>query len=130
MEKYIEIIQRLAQEKGVTINKVLSSCDINLSGFDTWKKGVAKPSLISLVKLADYFDVTIDYLIGRNDYNNYLTMHELDLIDTYRTLTDENKAVCHAHTEFLFEQQIKPVDYAKLEQELKERHKKKGGGRK
>lgn len=32
------------------------------------EQGVTEPDLQSLVKLADYFDVSIDFLCGRKDY--------------------------------------------------------------
>ena len=33
-----------------------------------YENGSAEPSLENLVKLADYFDVSIDYLLGRTEY--------------------------------------------------------------
>lgn len=33
-----------------------------------YENGSAEPSLENLVKLADYFDVSVDYLLGRVEY--------------------------------------------------------------
>ena len=33
-----------------------------------YENGTSEPSLENLVKLADFFDVSIDYLLGRTDY--------------------------------------------------------------
>lgn len=33
-----------------------------------YENGSSEPSLENLVKLADYFDVSIDFLLGRTDY--------------------------------------------------------------
>ncbi|MBE5752373.1 MAG: helix-turn-helix transcriptional regulator [Clostridia bacterium] len=33
-----------------------------------YENGSAEPSLENLVKIADYFDVSVDYLLGRADY--------------------------------------------------------------
>ena len=33
-----------------------------------YENGSAEPSFENLVKLADYFDVSVDYLLGRSDY--------------------------------------------------------------
>ena len=33
-----------------------------------YKNGSAEPSLENLVKLADYFDVSVDYLLGRTTF--------------------------------------------------------------
>ena len=33
-----------------------------------YENGSAEPSLENLVKIADYFDVSVDYLLGRTEY--------------------------------------------------------------
>ena len=33
-----------------------------------YEKGSAQPSLENLVKIADLFDVTVDYLLGRTEF--------------------------------------------------------------
>ena len=33
-----------------------------------YENGSAEPSFENLVKIADYFDVSVDYLLGRADY--------------------------------------------------------------
>ncbi len=33
-----------------------------------YENGSAQPTLENLVKLADLFDVSVDYLLGRNEY--------------------------------------------------------------
>ncbi|MBO4940072.1 MAG: helix-turn-helix transcriptional regulator [Clostridia bacterium] len=33
-----------------------------------YKNGSAQPTLENLVKIADYFDVSVDYLLGRTEY--------------------------------------------------------------
>ena len=33
-----------------------------------WCYGISEPKLSQLVKLADYFEVSIDHLAGRKDY--------------------------------------------------------------
>jgi len=33
-----------------------------------YENGSAEPSLENLVEIADYFDVSVDYLLGRADY--------------------------------------------------------------
>ena len=33
-----------------------------------YENGTSEPTLENLVKLADYFDVSVDYLLGRREY--------------------------------------------------------------
>lgn len=70
----IEIILKLIQDSGITNNKLLSDLGLPISAISEWKKGKAKPSTEALVKIADYFNVSVDFLLGReltksNDYN-------------------------------------------------------------
>lgn len=54
---------KLRDEKGVTDYRVAEDCGISRSAFIGWKNGEYKPSLDSLQKLADYFDVSIAYFL-------------------------------------------------------------------
>ena len=49
--------------------RVLSElCGLPPDAVRRYERGEAKPSMDALIKLADYFEVSIDYLIGRSDY--------------------------------------------------------------
>lgn len=45
-----------------------------------WRKGEYEPKLDSLVRLADFFDVSIDYLAGRSDLRDMATKKEPALV--------------------------------------------------
>lgn len=38
-----------------------------------YENGINEPSLESLILVADYFHVSVDYLLGRNGYSNSVT---------------------------------------------------------
>ena len=61
----IEKIFDLINKKGMTINSFAVDCKINTMLFTHWKKGRQKPGLEVLIKIADYFNVSLDYLVGR-----------------------------------------------------------------
>lgn len=61
----IERIFELINKKGMTINSFAVDCKINAMLFTHWKKGRQKPGLEVLIKIADYFNVSLDYLVGR-----------------------------------------------------------------
>jgi len=46
------------------LGKDIGSTKATMSNFETGQK---KPSLDMIIKLADYFQVSIDYLVGRTD---------------------------------------------------------------
>jgi len=63
----IDRIFELIHKKNETANTVAKALDFGNSQFTSWKNGVAKPSADALAKLADYFEVSVDYLLGRTD---------------------------------------------------------------
>ena len=60
-------------EKGIKPNPLAKELDIASGSMTTWKKG-GIPNGETLIKLADYLDVSVDYLLDRTDqpngYNN------------------------------------------------------------
>lgn len=53
----------LCTNKGVTPNKALVDCGISRTAVAKWRKG-AIPNGATIQKLADYFGVSTDYLLG------------------------------------------------------------------
>lgn len=59
--------QDLAKEKDVTYYKISKACHFDNSYISRWIIKNQLPSLELLDLLTDYFDVSIDYLLGRTD---------------------------------------------------------------
>ena len=57
----------LRDKKGVTDCKVAKDLSIPKSTFSEWKSGRSQPKLAKLVKLADYFDVSLEYFVVRKE---------------------------------------------------------------
>lgn len=66
VQTVIDRITALARERGVSINQVLRESHLNKSVLDNMKRG-SMPSADKLAALADYFDCSVDYLLGRID---------------------------------------------------------------
>lgn len=58
-----EIYCRLREAKGVKDSDVVKATGITKSTFSDWKSGRSKPKNEKLQKIADYFGVTVDYLM-------------------------------------------------------------------
>ena len=63
----IERIMILMEERGVNGKQLTTELELAQSTLSEWKKGKAKPSHDAIIKLADYFGVSTDYLLGRTD---------------------------------------------------------------
>lgn len=58
-----EVFEQLLQKKGVTPYKVAKEAGVTQTALSNWKSGRSTPTTKTLQKIADYFGVTIDYLM-------------------------------------------------------------------
>ena len=58
-----ESFVKLAQKKGVTAYKVAKETGLSQQVFTNWKSGRSQPSQSTLRKIAEYFGVSVDYLV-------------------------------------------------------------------
>ena len=63
-EKYLELLE----EKNCRNIDVSKATGIPPSTFSDWKKGKSSPKLDKLKKIADYFNVQVEYLTGESEY--------------------------------------------------------------
>lgn len=67
-----EVIRKKRVEYGLSQQKLAEKSGININTISNLERGCgSKPSLVTLVKIADYFDISIDYLIGRTNNEQY-----------------------------------------------------------
>ncbi len=59
-----DVFMQLMEEKGVTAYRVAKDTGITQATLSRWKTGKVSPSIETLQVLAEYFGVTIDYLMG------------------------------------------------------------------
>lgn len=57
-------LRELLNNRGISRNQINKSTRIKSSHFVDWKNG-ADPHILSLIELADYLDITLDVLAGR-----------------------------------------------------------------
>ena len=61
---FYDRLRAVMAEKGVTRYRLVKELPVYDGYFTNWKKGKS-PNILTLILLADYLDVTIDYLVGR-----------------------------------------------------------------
>lgn len=62
-----ELIVSLLQTKNITSNKMLSDIGYNVSFITDMQRRGHVPAADKLGAIADYLDVSVDYLLGRTD---------------------------------------------------------------
>ena len=67
MSSFSEKIKTLRKEKGVTQKAVAEQIGILEQSYQKYEYGNHEPNHAITVKLADYFGVSTDYLLGRTD---------------------------------------------------------------
>ncbi|MGN7760491.1 helix-turn-helix transcriptional regulator [Paenibacillus sp. 22594] len=65
-----EIFEKLLEQHGVTPYRVAKETGITTTTFTSWKQGKYTPKREKLQKVADYFGVTVDYLMGVSEEKN------------------------------------------------------------
>ncbi len=94
-----EIYQKLRDERGLKDSDVAREASVSKSTFSDWKVGRSKPGIKKLQKIADFFGVTVDYLMtGKEDEQK--EKDNTDLKQKYRELE-----------ELLRSDSMKPVRY-------------------
>lgn len=58
-----EVFEQLLQKYGVTPYRVAKEAGVTQTALSNWKSGRSTPTTKTLQKIADYFGVTIDYLM-------------------------------------------------------------------
>lgn len=55
------------KERGVSQREVAIFCDITETAYQNYELMTREPKLEILIRIADYFEVSLDYLVGRTD---------------------------------------------------------------
>ena len=76
-------LKQLRKEKNKTQEEIAEMLNLSLTGYSYYEQNKREPSIETLIKLADYYDVSLDYLVGRQYANEvgYLTKEQKDVIN-------------------------------------------------
>lgn len=65
---FSQMLKELRYNNRCTQAKLATDLKISKGIVSLWENGLREPTLSSLIAIADYFDVTLDYLVGRVRY--------------------------------------------------------------
>ena len=91
-----EIYQKLLDMNGVKSADVARATGISNMTFSDWKKGKSTPKMDKIEKIAKYFGVTTDYMMGKKSEIPSVSMADdhLELIKLYSSLSEaDQKAI-------------------------------------
>lgn len=97
MSALLDRIKELMNQSGVKAKQLTTELGISNSSFTDWSKGKGSPSLDTVTKIADYFQVSIDYLVRGEEfsepksleYSSFTNFMDKELLDKFHSLTPE-----------------------------------------
>ena len=67
MTAFSERLKLLRQENRYTQREMADTCGIKLRGYQHYEYGQNYPTVLGLIEIAKFFDVSTDYLLGLTD---------------------------------------------------------------
>lgn len=93
---FVKRLIDLREEKNMKQKDLADILTLKQSAVSKYEKGLSQPPIATLIKIAEYFEVSVDYLLGlssvKNPYSaDKFTPKEAEIIAKYRKLTKENQ---------------------------------------
>ena len=88
-----ERLKECRKKKGVKQSEVADRLNVQRQIISYYESGTRKPNLEDLIMLADFYNVSLDYLVGRTDTPT--TDKDLRFICDYTGLSDKTVTLLH-----------------------------------
>lgn len=101
MRSFGEILTSLREERGIYQKELAAILKVSVGTISNYENNIHFPDQEALLQLADYFGVTVDYLLGRTSYRYSLdTLNEeyapgmtvAELVDIVQHFSPQNTA--------------------------------------
>lgn len=106
MTNFAQRLKELRNKKDVSLDQVANSIDgINKGSLSRYENGKSQPGIEATIKLADYFNCSLDYLTGRSDYINpdLLVNNDFtDIIEEFNQLHNLSKRLNPEKIELMY----------------------------
>lgn len=112
-------LKELREERHLTQNDIAKEIKTSQTNIGRWEKELNEPAASFLIRLADFFQCSTDYLLGREDDFGNITIQtekpaplpqdEQKLLDTYRQLDTVNKMRVSSYADIRLEEQDQPA---------------------
>ena len=89
--QFLDIFPKLLNSHNVTQKQLAEYLGIRQLTISEWKTKNKIPNVETLIKIAQYFNVSLDYLLTGEEKN--LSSDEVELISNYRNLDNHDKSM-------------------------------------
>lgn len=77
-QEVANVIKLRAKAKKIAIGTMLSDCGLSKNTLSSMQSGGYLPRAETLIKIADYLNCSVDYLLGRTDIPDINTVSKID----------------------------------------------------
>ena len=105
----VKKLKELRQKRGISQQALAEIIGISQQSINKYENHKIEPDISTLIALADYFDTTVDYIIGRTDENGRRSAQsDKDvLIEKYLLLNESEKKCVNVLIDTFIEEQKK-----------------------
>lgn len=65
--KFAERLKTLRKDKGLKQSELAEALNVTQRKISYWETEQLEPDLVTLIKIANYFEISVDYLLGLCD---------------------------------------------------------------
>ena len=87
----VERLKNLRNASKMSQKDFAQSLKVSQQTVASWERGRTEPSNVALKDIADYFNVTTDYLLGRDSKVSALSKKQTDLLGMFDGLNEEGQ---------------------------------------
>lgn len=92
----LENLKKLREKTGTTQRQLAEAIGVSQQSVNKYENHNIEPDIETLVRIADYFAVSVDTVIGHAEDDGELTENERLLLQKYRRLTPKRRAAVDA----------------------------------
>ena len=101
-------LKQLRIEHSKTLAQIAKALNLTTSAYAHYEQGIREPNITTLIKIANYFDCSIDYLIGRENENGIVIIEnspKSQIEELYEKLNRQNKIMVIGYITALLQKQ-------------------------
>ena len=76
MQTLAKRLKELRESRRVYQREMAEHLGLSFRGYQNYETGQSEPKIAALIAIADYYQVSIDYLVGRTDVPDFHTSKE------------------------------------------------------
>ncbi len=124
MKTFISKLKELREEKGIQQKELAEILNVSKSTVSGWEVGRNEPNQEMLIKIATCFDVTTDFLLGKEDDFGNVTLTSGDVsgnnntVNSHNTIHARSAALSPSDSELLRKYHAAPAELRKAVDKL------------